>query len=515
MADQDKEAGQDQGVSLIETFPLAFFNSLTREKEDFKPIHAGYVGMYVCGPTVYGDPHLGHARSALTFDIIFRYLKFLGYKVRYVRNITDVGHLEDEVAEQGEDKIAKKARLEKLEPMEIVQTYTTRYRHAMERLNVLPPSIECTATGHIIEQIQHIEKILEAGFAYIVDGSVYFDLDKYLQVHDYGMLSGKKIEDLMSGSRDLDGQGEKKGPHDFALWKKARPEHIMRWPSPWGEGFPGWHIECTAMSTKYLGAPFDIHGGGLDLQFPHHEAEIAQATASCKTQPANYWIHNNLLTLDGEKMSKSKGNFITLDELFSGNHRLLEQAYTPMTVRFFMLQAHYRSPIDFSNPALQAAEKGYKRLTNSLEMLEAFQHNPIKPYDTALGEEIQRLSEACYRFMSDDFNTARALAALFEIAGKINAFYHKQAPLHKLDPEVYSFMKQTYAGFITQVLGLEMEKNNDDSKLHSVVNLLIEMRKEARQNKDFATSDKIRNELAAAGIQLKDEKSGETTFSID
>jgi len=507
---------KDYRNQAIKRHPLTIYNSLVRKKMLFVPVNEGLVGMYVCGPTVYGDPHLGHARSAITFDLVLRYLRFIGYKVRYVRNITDVGHLEDEINEEGEDKIAKKARLEQLEPMEIVQYYTNRYRTAMAQLNTLPPSIESTATGHISEQIQLVEQILKNGFAYEVEGSVYFDLSKYSESYEYGKLSGKILEELQSGSRTLDGQIEKRGSHDFALWKKAKPEHIMRWPSPWGWGFPGWHIECTAMSTKYLGIPFDIHGGGMDLQFPHHEAEIAQCKASYQKNPANYWMHNNMLTLDGEKMSKSKGNFITLEQLFTGDHKLLDQAYDPVTVRFFMLQAHYRSPVDFSNTALQAAEKGLKRLLDSSELLDKIVLPPVKAVDTELETELLALTDACYQEMSDDFNTAKTLAVLFDISTKINAIAHGQIPLQTLSEEVFEHVKNTFNGFLFEVLGLKSSiKDNQSHKLDGLVELLIDIRKQARKEKDFSTSDKIRDNLKDLGIVLKDGKNGETTYSFD
>ena len=505
----------DASVSLFEKYPVFLYNSLKNEREQFHSVHPGKVGMYVCGPTVYGDPHLGHARSAVTFDLVFRYFQFLGYKVRYVRNITDVGHLEDEVNEEGEDKIAKKARLEQLEPMEVVQYYTTRYRDFMAQLNVKPPSIESTATGHIIEQIQLVEQILENGWAYEVEGSVYFDLDAYAKAHTYGELSGKVLEELQVASRTLDGQTEKRGPHDFALWKNAKPEHLMKWPSPWGWGFPGWHIECTAMSTKYLGVPFDIHGGGLDLQFPHHEAEIAQCMAAYDKSPANYWMHNNMLTIDGQKMSKSLGNFITLEEMFSGEHKLLEQAYSPATVRFFMLQAHYRSPVDFSNSALQAAEKGLKKLLEGKKLLGELSYPPISAPDPELEQEINTLIDNCYREMGDDFNTAKVLAVLFEINSKINSFYHGQLSLRSISEATFTHMKQTYIGFMTEVLGLQEEESAGGDKLDGLVDLLIQMRNEARKDKDFATSDRIRDDLKALGIQLKDERGGNTSYVVE
>ena len=491
------------------------YNSLTKEKEEFIPVNEGTdkIGMYVCGPTVYGDPHLGHARSAITFDIVYRYLEYVGYKVRYVRNITDVGHLEDELSGTGDDKIAKKAKLEKVEPMEIVQRYTNNYHFAMDELNVLRPSIEPSATGHIIEQIETIQKIIEQGFAYEVNGSVYFDMEAYTKKYKYGELSGKVLEELQSGSRDLDGQSEKRAPFDFALWKHAKPEHIMKWSSPWGIGFPGWHLECTAMSAKYLGVPFDIHGGGMDLQFPHHEGEIAQCQGAHGKAPVKYWMHNNMVTLDSQKMAKSKGNFINLDEMFSGNHKLLEKAYSPMTIRFFMLQSHYRSTIDFSNEALQAAEKGLKRLLNALSILAKL--NPeTNGADEALNKEIETLCTKCFEYMNDDFNTAQTLAALFDLSSKIQAFDNKQLPLEGLSAATFGRLKQTFSDFVLIILGIKPEENTGDDKLDQLINWVIELRKGARADKDWALSDKIRDELAEIGILLKDSKEG-TSYSID
>lgn len=494
---------------------LVLYNSLSRNKETFIPVNEGTnkIGMYVCGPTVYGDPHLGHARSAITFDVVYRYLQHIGYDVRYVRNITDVGHLEDEVAGAGEDKIAKKAKLEKVEPMEIVQRYTNNYHYAMDKLNVLRPSIEPCATGHIIEQIETIQKIIDQGFAYETNGSVYFDMEAYTKKYPYGELSGKVLEELQSGSRELDGQSEKRAPFDFALWKKAKPEHIMQWNSPWGSGFPGWHLECTAMSAKYLGVPFDIHGGGMDLQFPHHEGEIAQCNGAHGKAPVKYWMHNNMVTLDGQKMAKSKGNFINLDEMFSGSHKLLEQAYSPMTIRFFMLQSHYRSNIDFSNEALQAAEKGLKRLLNALGILSKLSHAP-KAIDEALNKEIAALCEKCYEYMNDDFNTAQTLAVLFDLSSKIQAFDNKQLDLSGLSADVFAQLQSTYTDFVLVVLGILPEEKGSDDTLDKLVNWVIELRKDARTNKDWALSDKIRDELAEMGITLKDSKEG-TSFTID
>lgn len=496
-----------------DSFPLRIYNSLTRKKEEFKPINQPHVGLYVCGPTVYGDPHIGHARAGITFDVIYRYLQFKGYKVRYVRNITDVGHLENEEEDSGEDKIAKKARLEELEPMEIVQHYTLQYHKGMDALNCKRPNIEPSASGHIIEQIKLVEKILENGFAYEVNGTVYFDLEKYRKSNSYGDLSGKVLEDLQAGSRDTEGFDEKRSPHDFALWKKASPEHIMRWDSPWGEGFPGWHIECTTMSTKYLGETFDIHGGGLDLQFPHHEAEIAQCRVAHGTDPANYWIHNNMVTIDGAKMSKSAGNFITLDQLFSGDHPVLDRGYSPMVIRFLMLQSHYRSKIDFSNEALEAAEKGYRRLMNALDLLKDLELAEY-PQSGSSDTEIEELCERCHERMSDDFNTAQVLATLFELVNKVNAIHNNQISADALSASAFSLIKETMNVFVTDILGLRNETSGDDGKTEELVRLLIDIRADARANKDFATSDKIRDDLKEMGILLKDDKQGNTTFEL-
>ncbi|MFU8813028.1 MAG: cysteine--tRNA ligase [Balneolaceae bacterium] len=493
-------------------FPLFLYNSLSKTKEKFDPLHPPFVGMYVCGPTVYGEPHLGHARAAITFDIVFRYLKHLGYQVRYVRNITDVGHLENEVEGTGEDKIAKKARLEELEPMEIVQRYTLSYHKGMDALNCLRPSIEPTASGHIPEQIRIVQKILDNGLAYEVNGTIYFDLDAYSKSNTYGELSGKVLDELQAGSRDTEGLDEKRNPHDFALWKKASPEHIMRWDSPWGEGFPGWHVECSTMSTKYLGETFDIHGGGLDLQFPHHEAEIAQCKGAHGTNPVRYWMHNNMITIDGAKMSKSAGNFITLDQLFSGDHELLDQPYSPMVARFLMLQSHYRSKIDFSNEALKAAEKGYQRLMNALKTADSIGELNSEP---APGDnELRALCDACYEKMSDDFNTAQVLAVLFELAGKVNAIANKQIDRSQYSTQAFEQVKQTMHTFAYDLLGLKGEPQADQHKTEELVKLLIDIRKQARDRKDFETSDIIRDELQALGIQLKDGKDG-TTFEMD
>lgn len=503
-------------MDLTKEFPVKVYNTYTKQKETFKPEKPPLVGMYVCGPTVYGEPHLGHARAAISFDVVYRYLSYLGYKVRYVRNITDVGHLEDEVAGEGEDKIAKKAKLEKLEPMEIVQKYTNKYHHIYDRMNVSPPSIEPTATGHIIEQINIIQKIEANGLAYEVNGSVYFDMQKYLENYPYGELSGKIVEDLISHSRELEGQQEKRYPLDFALWKKAKPEHIMRWPSPWGEGFPGWHLECTAMSSKYLGIPFDIHGGGLDLQFPHHEGEIAQSYGAFGSHPVNYWMHNNMLTINGKKMSKSLGNFINLEEVFSGNNTILARPFSPMVVRYFILQSHYGSIIDFSYEALVSAEKGFKRLMTALQNLQQLEHPQEESAgDQELDQEVQNICKACYDNMSDDFNTAKTLASLFELGSKINAMHDGKMAVNTLSKATFKQMASTYQNFIAEVLGLrDEEENTRNNKLDSVLNMLIDMRKEARQRKNFQLADHIRDELKKCNIQLKDDKNGETTYTF-
>jgi cysteinyl-tRNA synthetase len=485
---------------------LLVYNTLSGKKEVFEPLHPPHVGMYVCGPTVYGDAHLGHARPAITFDLIFRYLKHKEYKIRYVRNITDVGHLEND-ADTGEDKIAKKARLEQLEPMEVVQYYTNRYHRDMELLNVLPPSIEPHASGHIIEQIAIIERILENGYAYIVNGSVYFDVEKYNQKYPYGILSGRKIEELLSTTRELDKQDEKRNSIDFALWKKAAPEHIMRWSSPWSEGFPAWHLECTAMGKKYLGEQFDIHGGGLDLMFPHHECEIAQSQAFNGVAPVRYWLHNNLITIDGQKMGKSYGNFITLEELFSGQHPKLEKAYSPMNIRFFILQAHYRSPLDFSNTALRAAEKGLKKLLEAGNTLQKIQTGNSSTSD------IKTLVNNLYEAMDDDFNSPIAISHLFEAVRIINSVNDNK---ESITAEDLKLLKTTYNEFVYNILGLkqETESGQDSHLVEGLMELIIEMRKEVRNRKDWATSDLIRDKLLALQIQLKDGKEG-TTWNTD
>ena len=481
------------------TREIKIYNTLTRKKEIFKPIVENHVGMYVCGPTVYGDPHLGHARPGITFDVVFRYLKILDYKVRYVRNITDAGHLENDL-DQGEDKIAKKARLEQLEPMEIVQFYTLSYHKAMEDLNCLPPSIEPRATGHIIEQIEMVQQILKNGFAYEVNGSVYLDVNKYNESFPYGILSGRNLEDTLEGTRSLDGQSEKKCSVDFAIWKKASLKHIMRWSSPWGEGFPGWHMECSAMSEKYLGKTFDIHGGGMDLVFPHHEAEIAQSNACNNCNPVNYWMHNNMITVDGKKMGKSLGNFINLEEFFTGNHSKLERAYSPMTIRFFILQAHYRSTVDFSNEALKAAEKGFTKLINAMKTLENLKDSKNSTYD------VKKLEENCYAAMDDDFNTPILIAHLFEGVRVINSAKDGKEILNFSDIEQ---LKYLYKTFVQDILGLVSTKESGRNNLtNEVMELVLKLRGHAKKNKDFNTADLIREELNKSGIQIKDGREG-------
>ncbi len=488
--------------------PLLVYNTLTRKKERFEPLHAPNVGMYVCGPTVYGDPHLGHARPAITFDVVFRYLQHLGYKVRYVRNITDVGHLEHD-ADDGDDKIAKKARLEQLEPMEIAQHYTNTYHAAMQQLNVLPPSIEPQASGHIIEQEELVKKILANGFAYESNGSIYFDIAKYNETHRYGILSGRNLEDVLDASRQLDGVGEKRNQADFALWKHAQPEHIMRWPSPWGEGFPGWHCECTAMGRKYLGNQFDIHGGGMDLVFPHHECEIAQAVASEGEQMVRYWMHNNMITINGQKMGKSLGNFITLEQFFNGAHPALEKAYSPMTIRFFILSAHYRGTVDFSNEALQASEKGLERLLNGIADLQRIQ--PAKTSDEATATIVNELPRKCYEAMNDDFQTPMVLSHLFETCRLINTLIDHKA---QISAEHLEQLAATMRLFAFQLLGLNAENgNNNDAREEAfghVVDMVLDLRAKAKADKDWATSDRIRDELASAGFEVKDTKDGAT-----
>lgn len=478
---------------------LQIYNTLTHQKEFFRPLHEGHVGMYVCGPTVYGDAHLGHARPAITFDLLYRYLLHLGYKVRYVRNITDVGHLEHD-ADEGEDKIAKKARLEQLEPMEVVQYYTNRYHRDMEALNVLPPTIEPHASGHIIEQIEFVKKILDKGYAYISNGSVYMDVEKYAQDYPYGKLSGRNLEEIKTETRELDGQNEKRHSYDFALWKKASPEHIMHWPSPWSEGFPGWHMECSTMGTKYLGEEFDIHGGGLDLMFPHHEAEIAQSCAALGHDSVRYWMHNNMITIAGKKMGKSYHNFITLEQFFKGEHELLSKPFSPMTIRFFILMAHYRSTVDFSSDALEAAEKGLARLTeayNRLMKLKAGDQTSI---------ELTPLRQLCEDAMEDDLNSPIVISHLFDSSRAINTIYDGKGSISSED---LSELQATWKTFVVDVLGLKMESEATDGNQDAykgAIDLLLNMRLEAKKNKDWATSDKIRNELVALGFTIKDTK---------
>jgi cysteinyl-tRNA synthetase len=491
-------------MPLYKNQTLRIYNSLSGEKEVFAPIHEGNVGMYVCGPTVYSNVHLGNVRTFMSFDVIFRYFLHIGYKVRYVRNITDVGHIVDDV-DEGEDKIAKKARLEQLEPMEVVQRYTVDFHDILKEFNFLSPSIEPTATGHIIEQIEIVKTIIDKGLAYVANGSVYFDVVKFNETNHYGQLSGRNIEDMLANTRDTDGQSDKKNPQDFALWKKAEPQHIMRWPSPWSEGFPGWHLECTAMSTKYLGKKFDIHGGGMDLKFPHHECEIAQNEACTGQTPVNYWMHANMLTLNGKKMAKSTGNNILPGEIFTGESQFLSKSFAPSVARFFMLQAHYRSILDFSDDAILAAEKGFSRLMEAMENLKEIEAGDASTVN------IMEWRAAAYEAMNDDFNTPILIAQLFEGVRFINLMNDGSATLTVDDLALFS---KTMSAFIFDILGLQKENtggNND--KLEGIVNMLITMRNEARANKDFAMSDQIRDQLTALGIQLKDGKDG-TTFSI-
>jgi cysteinyl-tRNA synthetase len=491
---------------------LKVYNSLSRQKETFVSLTPGHVGLYVCGPTVSGESHLGHARPFITFDILFRYLSSLGYKVRYVRNITDAGHFEEE-GREAEDKISKKAILEKLEPMELVQKYTNLFHWAMKQFNNLDPTIEPTATGHIVEQIVMIEKIMADGYAYEANGSVYFDVEKYhvdfgKKGMPYGILSGRVIEEQLETTRELEAQDEKRNKTDFALWKNAAPEHIMRWKSPWGEGFPGWHIECSAMSTKYLGQQFDIHGGGMDLQFPHHECEIAQSVVCNHHIPARYWMHNNMITINGKKMGKSYNNVIKLSELFSGDHPLLEQAFTPMTIRFFILQTHYRSTLDFSSEALVAAEKGLKRLWEAYELLMQMKHNASKAVDEEAEKQLLSLAGEFDEFMNDDINTAKVLANMFTMVNLINSFKSGALENSSLPEATIVHLQNRMKAYLEDIFGLKGERVGEDGKLDGVLQLLIDIRREARSKKDFMTSDKIRNSLQELGIALKDEKDG-------
>lgn len=499
---------------------LSFYNSLTRKKEAFQSITPNRVGMYVCGPTVSGESHLGHARPFITFDIVFRYLKHLGYHVRYVRNITDAGHFEEE-GRVSEDKISTKAILEKMEPMELVQKYTNLFHWAMKEFNNLEPSIEPTATGHIVEQIVMIQRIMADGYAYEANGSVYFDVEKYhrdfsAKGMQYGILSGRVLDDQLETTRELESQEEKRNKADFALWKHAAPEHIMRWQSPWGEGFPGWHIECSAMSNKYLGAEFDIHGGGMDLQFPHHECEIAQSAVCNHQIPAKFWLHNNMITINGRKMGKSYNNVIKLSELFSGNHEILTQGYSPMTVRFFILQTHYRSTLDFSNEALQAAEKGLRRIWEAFTQLNKFVvlDNNISAGDPDLEQHCFEVLSALDDDMNDDLNTAKVLAGLFELVPVINSIKDGLIKNNALTTATMLLMKEKFNTFLVDIFGLKDEKKHDDQKLGAVLQLIADIRKDARAKKDYATSDKIRNQLLEAGIQLKDEKDGGLSWDL-
>ena len=493
--------------------PLKVYNSLSKQKEEFIPINPPHVGMYVCGPTVSGESHLGHARPYITFDVVYRYLLYLGYKVRYVRNITDAGHFEEE-GREAEDKISNKALLEKVEPMELVHKYTNLFHWAFRQLNTLDPNIEPTATGHIVEQIGMIEKLIDAGYAYVVNGSVYFDVKKYAANHDYGKLSGRVVDDLLETTRDLEGQDEKRNKADFALWKLAPPKHIMRWKSPWGEGFPGWHIECSAMATKYLGPRFDIHGGGMDLMFPHHESEIAQSTICNHTPPAKYWIHNNMITVNGKKMGKSYNNQITLTQIFSGDHPLLTKGFAPMVIRFFILQTHYRSTLDFSSEALTAAEKGLKRLFEAFEILKKLPVIELQEAtDKELEEKINKLVDEFEEFINDDFNTARVLANMFEIVPVINSMKDGLIKTDAISSATLEKLREKFTVFLEQILGLKDDAPNS-LQINGLMDLLIQIRKEAKSKKDFFTSDKIRKQLAELGIEMKDEKDGKMSWNV-
>mgnify|MGYP000856154227 CR=1 FL=1 len=498
---------------------LKIYNSLSRKKEEFQSITPGHVGMYVCGPTVSGESHLGHARPYITFDVVYRYLVHLGYKVRYVRNITDAGHFEEE-GREAEDKIAKKAVVEKLEPMELVQKYSNMFHWAMKQFNNIEPSIEPTATGHIVEQINMIEQIIDDGYAYVANGSVYFDVNKYNEDFSkkglpYGILSGRNLEEQLDTTRELENQDEKRNKSDFALWKNAPPEHIMRWKSPWGEGFPGWHIECSAMATKYLGTQFDIHGGGMDLQFPHHECEIAQSSVCNHTAPVKYWMHNNMITINGKKMGKSYNNVIKLSELFAGTHPILEQPYNPMTIRFFILQSHYRSPIDFSNEALQASEKAFKRLWEAYENLSKLNTGDWEATDKELDEKINKQVAEFTEFIEDDFSTAKVLANMFEIVPTINGIKNQQLAATAVSSATIVLLQTQFKLFIENIFGLKAETASNNQQLDGVLQLLINIRKEAKAKKDYVTSDLIRNELVKLGVQLKDEKDGSVSYSFN
>jgi cysteinyl-tRNA synthetase len=499
---------------LYDKYPVSITNSLRGKKELFVPMHAPFVGLYSCGPTVYNEVHLGNLRTFTAFDVVFRYLTYIGYKVRYVRNITDAGHLTND-AGQGVDRIEESAKLEQLEPMEIVQKYTHGFHEVCRIFNILPPSIEPTATGHILEQIEMVKKILDNGFAYEMNGSVYFDVRKFMEKHTYGELSGRNIDELLEGTRELDRQDEKKNSVDFAIWKGVSANHIQRWSSPWGEGIPGWHLECSAMGTKYLGKQFDIHGGGMDLKFPHHECEIAQSVGAYGTSPVRYWMHANMLTVNGEKMSKSKGNSFLPRELFAGSHPLLSKAYSPMAVRFFMLQSHYSSTLDFSNDALVAAEKGFKKLTNALGVVKKLNHPGDKNEDASLTAELNRMIDECFVNMSDDFNTAKTLAVLFEMSAKINDFKSGNLAISSVNETTFNDFKNTYISFMENVLGICEENEHNRELIDGVVSVLIGLRKKARLDKNFALSDKIRDDLKEIGVQLKDGKDGEITYTLD
>jgi cysteinyl-tRNA synthetase len=501
-------------MTLYQKFPVSITNSLSGKKEPFTPLNPPFVGLYSCGPTVYNEVHLGNLRTFTVFDVVYRYLSHLGYKVRYVRNITDAGHLTTD-AGAGVDRIEESAKLEQLEPMEIVQKYTYGFHEVCRIFNILPPSIEPTATGHIVEQIEMVKKILDNGFAYEVNGSVYFDVRKFTEKYPYGELSGRNIDELLEGTRELDRQDEKKNSIDFAIWKGVDPNHIQRWNSPWGEGIPGWHLECSAMGTKYLGKQFDIHGGGMDLKFPHHECEIAQSLGAYGTTPVRYWMHANMLTVNGEKMSKSKGNSFLPRELFAGTHPLLNKAYSPMAVRFFMLQSHYSSTLDFSNEALGAAEKGYKKLANSLTLVKELQHPGTLTENKEVASALLTRVDECYTHMSDDFNTAKTLAVLFELSSRINDMKSGNLPLADLSAFTFSTVKETYIRMMEDVLGLVNEQDAHAQLTEGVIELMIQLRKKARVDRNFALSDKIRDDLKALGIQLKDGKDGEITYTIE